>query len=140
MNFERAFLFVGSISALIAVGAGAVGAHVAPRFLSPGALELYDVAVRYQTLHAIALCIVAFACERTDGSAAAKAAGVLFVAGTVLFCGALYLHAIAGLRQAARLAPFGGASFIAGWACLAWAALRAGRTPRSRTTGTRSPR
>lgn len=140
MNAERGFLFVGSLSALVAVGAGAIGAHVAPRFLSPPALGLYDVAVRYQMLHAIALCIVAFACERSGGSVAAKAAGVLFIAGTLLFCGALYLHAVAGLGQAARLAPFGGASFIAGWACLAWAALRGGRTPRSRTSGTRSPR
>jgi uncharacterized membrane protein YgdD (TMEM256/DUF423 family) len=131
MSAERAFLFVGSLSALVAVGAGAIGAHVAPRYLAPPALELYDIAVRYQMLHAIALCIAAYACSRTDGSRAAIAAGVLFATGTLLFCGALYLHALAGLRQAARLAPFGGVSFIAGWACLAWAALRAGRTPRS---------
>ena len=131
MNAERSFLFVGSLSALVAVGAGAIGAHVAPRYLSPPALELYDIAVRYQMLHAIALCIVAYACARTEGSRVAIAAGLLFVAGTLIFCGALYLHALAGARQAARLAPFGGASFIAGWACLAWAALRVGRTPRS---------
>ncbi|MCD6675030.1 MAG: DUF423 domain-containing protein [Burkholderiaceae bacterium] len=137
---ERTFLFLGALSALLAVGAGAAGAHVAPTYLAPPALELYDIAVHYQMLHAIALCIAAYACERTEGSRVAIAAGVLFVAGTLLFCGALYLHALAGLRQAARLAPFGGVSFIAGWACLAWAALRAGRTPRSRTTGTRSPR
>lgn len=134
------FLFVGASSALVAVCAGAFGAHGAPAILSPQALALYDTAVQYQMLHAIALCIVAFACERIDGSRAAKAAGVLFIVGTLLFCGALYLHALAGLRQAARLAPFGGASLIAGWACLAWAALRAGRRPRSRTADTRSPR
>ncbi len=131
MNAERAFLFIGSLSALVAVGAGAVGAHVAPRYLSPPALDLYDIAVRYQMLHAIALCIAAYACARTDGSRPAIAAGVLFVAGMLLFCGALYLHALAGMWQAARLAPFGGVSFIAGWACLSWAALRVGRTPRS---------
>lgn len=131
MNAERSFLFVGSLSALVAVGAGAIGAHVAPRYLSPPALELYDIAVRYQMLHAIALCIAAYACARTDGSGAAIAAGLLFVAGTLLFCGALYLHALAGARQVARLAPFGGVSFIGGWACLAWAALHVGRTPRS---------
>jgi len=137
---ERVFLFAGSLSGLVAVAAGAYGAHGAPAFLSAPALMLYDTAVRYQMLHAIALCIAAFACGRTGDSRAARAAGVLFLAGTLLFCGALYLHALAGVWQVARLAPFGGSSFIAGWACLAWAALRAGRTPRSRTGGTRSPR
>lgn len=139
MNAERAFLFIGSLSALAAVVGGAFGAHGAPALLSSQALAIYDTAVRYQMLHAVALCIVAFACARTDARTA-RAAGVLFVAGTLLFCGALYLHSLAGLRQAARLAPFGGASFIAGWACLAWAALHVGRTPRSRTDDTRSPR
>lgn len=139
MNAERAFLFVGSLSALVSVAAGAFGAHAARAFLSSQALAIYDTAVRYQMLHAVALCIVAFVCART-GTRAARAAGVLFVVGTLLFCGALYLHSLADVRQAARLAPFGGASFIAGWACLAWAALRVGRTPRSRTDDTRSPR
>lgn len=140
MNAERGFLFVGALSALVAVVAGAIGAHIAPRFLPAAALALYDTAVHYQMVHALALCIVAFACSRTGDSRAAKAAGTFFVVGTLLFCGALYTHALAGLAKAARLAPFGGASLIAGWACLAWAALRAGRTPRNRTAGIRSPR
>jgi len=140
MNAERGFLFAGAVSALVAVVAGAVGAHVAPRFLPAPALALYDTAVHYQMVHALALCIVAFACSRTGDSRPAKAAGAFFVAGTLLFCGALYTHALAGLAQAARFAPFGGASFIAGWACLAWAALGAGRTPRSRTADIRLPR
>ncbi len=139
MNAERSFLFIGALSGLVAVAAGAFGAHGAQAFLSSQALAIYDTAVRYQMLHAVALCIVAFVCTRTDARAA-RVAGVLFAIGTLLFCGALYLHSLAGLRQAARLAPFGGTSFIVGWACLAWAALRVGRTPRSRTADTRSPR
>ncbi|HEY0878341.1 MAG TPA: DUF423 domain-containing protein [Zeimonas sp.] len=140
MSAERTFLFVGALSALVAVGAGAFGAHGARALLPPQALEIYGIAVHYQMLHAIGLCIVAFACERTDGARATKAAGVLFILGTLLFCGALYLHSLAGLRQAARVAPFGGASFIAGWACLAWAALHVRGRSRSRTADTRSPR
>lgn len=139
-NTERLFLVAGALSALVAVVAGAFGAHGARALLSPQALAVYETAVHYQMLHAIGLCIVAFAWERTGGAQAAKAAGILFIAGTLLFCGALYLHSLTGLRPAVRLAPFGGASLIAGWACLAWAALRAERTPRSRTAGTRSPR
>lgn len=139
-NTERLFLTAGALSALVAVVAGAFGAHGAQALLSPQALAAYDTAVQYQMLHAIGLCIVAFAWERTAGARATKAAGILFIAGTLLFCGPLYLHSLAGLRPVVRLAPFGGASFIAGWACLVWAAFRAGRTPRSRTAGTRSPR
>lgn len=139
MNGGRVFLAIGALSALVAVAAGAFGAHVAQASLSPQTLAVYDTAVRYQMLHAIALCIVALVDGRTDGARATTLAGILFIVGTLLFCGALYLHSLAGLRQASRFAPFGGASFMLGWACLAWTALR-GRTPRSRTVGTRSPR
>ena len=33
----------------------------------------------------------------------------------MLFCGTLYLKALAGWDGAVRLAPFGGVSFMAGW-------------------------
>lgn len=124
---DRLWLFLGACSAAVSVAAGAFGAHAAQALLSPQSLAVFETAVRYQMLHAIALCCVAFAGERWNGGNWAKSAGALFVLGTLLFSGALYAVSLAGWRQAAALAPLGGASFIAGWACLAWLALRAPR-------------
>ena len=52
------------------------------------------------------------------------AAGWLFVAGTVLFSGSLYLLTLTGQRWLGAITPLGGLAFILGWAALAWAALR----------------
>jgi len=42
----------------------------------------------------------------------------------VLFSGSLYLLALSGMRWLGAITPFGGAAFLAGWICLAWAAWR----------------
>jgi uncharacterized membrane protein YgdD (TMEM256/DUF423 family) len=49
----------------------------------------------------------------------------LFLAGALLFPGALYGLALHGPRWLGAVAPFGGTSFILGWLALAAAALRA---------------
>ena len=73
--------------------------------------------------HALGLLGVAWAAARLPG-ALVSAAGWLLVAGTVLFSGSLYLLALTGARWLGAVTPLGGAAFLAGWACLAWAALR----------------
>lgn len=127
MSHDRLFLFLGSVSGLLSVAAGAFGAHVLRQSLAPASLATFATAVDYQALHALALCVVAWAQGRWHGRVLAGLAGWLFVAGTVLFCGSLYVVALAGWSAAATLAPVGGACFIGGWACLAWFALRAPR-------------
>jgi len=46
-------------------------------------------------------------------------AGWLFVAGTVVFSGSLYLMALTGARWLGALTPLGGVAFLAGWALVA---------------------
>ena len=53
------------------------------------------------------------------------ASGWLFVAGTLLFSGSLYVLALSGVRALGIVTPFGGLAFLAGWLCLAWAVIRA---------------
>jgi uncharacterized membrane protein YgdD (TMEM256/DUF423 family) len=45
----------------------------------------------------------------------------LFLAGTLLFCGSLYLKALTGWTSASTFAPVGGLCFIAGWLLIALA-------------------
>ena len=123
---ERRFFTLGAMLAMLGVAAGAFGAHALKSRLTPDMLAVFEVGVRYQLVHALALLAVAWAITRWPGRAALYA-GVLFIAGIVLFSGSLYLLALTGERSLGAITPFGGVAFLAGWACLAWAAWRSSR-------------
>ena len=118
---ERVFFGLGALSAGLAVALGAFAAHGLRGRLSPEALATFETGARYHMYHALALLAVAWASARWPGGAT-SAAGWLFVAGTVLFSGSLYLLAVTGLRALGAITPLGGLAFIAGWIALAWAA------------------
>src|SRR5689334_583818 len=120
---DRVFLALGALSGFASVAAGAFGAHALRSRLSADHLAVFETGVRYQMYHALGLVVVAWAVSRWPGSATA-AAGWLFVAGTVLFSGSLYALALSGMRALGAVTPFGGLAFLAGWALLAWTALR----------------
>jgi uncharacterized membrane protein YgdD (TMEM256/DUF423 family) len=120
---DRLFFSIGSVSALLGVAAGAFGAHALRARLSAEMLAIWETAVRYQMFHALALLAVAWAATRWPGSAT-TAAGWLFVAGTLVFSGSLYLLSLFGLRWLGAVTPIGGLAFLAGWGCLIWAVVR----------------
>lgn len=122
----RVFTVIGALSALFAVGGGALGAHGLRARLTPESLAVFEVAVRYQMYHALALVLVAWAVGRWP-SRSVKAAGWLFVAGTLCFSGSLYVLVLTGQGWLGAVTPLGGLLLMAGWGCLAWGALRAGR-------------
>ncbi len=122
----RGWVAAGAVSAGLAVAAGAFGAHALKARLGADALAVWETGARYQMYHALALLAVAAAAHAWPGARAVGAAGALFVAGTVLFSGSLYALTLTGVRSLGAVTPLGGVAFIAGWACLAWAALRAG--------------
>jgi uncharacterized membrane protein YgdD (TMEM256/DUF423 family) len=118
---ERLFFGLGAISAGLAVALGAFAAHGLRSRISAEALATFETGARYHVYHALALLAVAWALGRWP-SAWTGAAGWLFVAGTVLFSGSLYLLAVTGVRALGAITPFGGLAFILGWLALAWAA------------------
>ena len=120
---ERVFFAAGAVSAFVAVAAGAFGAHGLKSRLSAEMLDTFEVGARYQMYHALALLAVAWAQTRWPGGAATWA-GWLFLAGTLLFSGSLYLLSLTGLRWLGAITPLGGLAFLAGWLCLAWACLK----------------
>lgn len=117
---DRLFFAVGCLSALVAVALGAFGAHGLRGRLVPDMLMSFEIGVRYQMYHALGLLAVGLALSRWPSSAVALA-GWLFIAGTVVFSGSLYLLAVSGQRWLGAVTPVGGAAFIAGWLVLAWA-------------------
>jgi uncharacterized membrane protein YgdD (TMEM256/DUF423 family) len=120
---ERTFVVLGAVSGFVGVAAGAFGAHALRARLAPDLLAVFHTGAQYQMYHALALVLAGFACARWPGGAT-TAAGWLFVAGTLLFTGSLYALALSGIRVLGAVTPFGGVAFLAGWACLGWAALR----------------
>jgi uncharacterized membrane protein YgdD (TMEM256/DUF423 family) len=115
---DRLFAALGSASACIAVAAGAFGAHALRARLPSDLLAVFETGARYQMYHALALLLVAWAATRWPVPPV-RAAGWLFVAGTVVFSGSLYLLALTGVRALGAVAPLGGLAFLAGWLALA---------------------
>ena len=118
----RFFFVLGAVSAALAVALGAFAAHGLRGRVPPELLQTFETGARYHMYHALGLLAAAWAATRWPGGAT-TAAGWLFVAGTVLFAGSLYLLVLTGQRWLGAVTPLGGAAFVAGWLALAWAAL-----------------
>ena len=97
----------------LAVALGAFGAHSFKAMLtSRDMVGVWEKAVLYHFLHAIALLVLSVFPN------ANKTAGVLLLAGTVLFSGSLYLMALTNVRWLGAITPLGGLCFLVGWAWL----------------------
>ncbi len=120
---DRLFFTLGAASALVAVAAGAFGAHALRARLSPDLLAVFETAARYQMYHALALLGVSWAVTRWPGPWPVRA-GSLFVVGTVVFSGSLYALALTDVRWLGAITPLGGVAFLGGWGCLLLASRR----------------
>ena len=120
---DRLFFALGCISGFLGVALGAFGAHALKGRLDAELLGTFEVGVRYQMYHALALLAVGWACTRWPG-ALVNASGWLFVAGSVIFSGSLYALSLSGVRWLGAITPIGGLGLLAGWLCLAWAVAR----------------
>jgi len=117
MSWDRLFFSIGCALAFTGVALGAFGAHALKARLAPELLATFEVGVRYQLMHALALLVVAWACTRWPGKGA-NASGWLFIAGTLLFSGSLYALSLSGVRALGIVTPIGGVAFLLGWVCL----------------------
>ncbi len=120
---RRLFFFFGGLFGGLGVILGAFGAHTLKARLTPELLEIFETGVRYQIYHALALLFVALVAEKRPANKLLTAGGWLFVVGTLLFSGSLYMLALGGVRWLGAITPVGGTAFIIGWFCLAMAAF-----------------
>ncbi len=119
---DQLFFIVAGLSGALGVALGAFGAHALQGHLAADRLGTYETAIRYQMYHALALLGVAVALSRFPQTGLLLTAGWLFIAGTILFCGSLYLLVVSRARAVGAITPLGGLAFIAGWICVALAA------------------
>jgi uncharacterized membrane protein YgdD (TMEM256/DUF423 family) len=116
------WLATGALGAALAVAAGAFGAHALRARLDPRALELWATAAQYLMYGSLALLAVGLATR--SGLVGAGRAGWALLAGTLLFSGTVGALALGGPRWLGAVTPLGGTLMIAGFALLAWSAIR----------------
>src|SRR5216117_1696974 len=101
------------IAAALCFLAVALGAHSLKSTLElRGMLDVWNKAVLYHFIHAVALLVLALY------GATNRGAWWLLFAGIFLFSGSLYLMALTNLRWLGSVTPLGGLCFLAGWAWL----------------------
>jgi len=125
---HRTVLAWGAALGATGVALGAFGAHALQPLLSVGQnREYWETASRYQLVHAAVL--VGFAAwlrgSPLPPAASAAWAARLWIVGTVLFSGSLYLLCWFGPHYLWLATPLGGLCLLAGWTLAGAAALRA---------------
>jgi uncharacterized membrane protein YgdD (TMEM256/DUF423 family) len=114
-----AFFRIAAALCFLAVGLGAFGAHGLQSTLEArGMLDVWNKAVFYHFVHAVALLVLALYGTINRGAC------LLLLIGVFLFSGSLYLLALTSLRWMGAITPFGGLCFLAGWAWLVFAPPR----------------
>lgn len=117
----RVLLLFAALSGFCAVGLGAFAAHGLKAKLEPALLSAFQTGVHYQMYHALALIGIGALLHMQRNPWLIRGAA-LFVVGTFLFSGSLYLLALGGPRWLGPITPLGGLSFLCGWLCLVAAA------------------
>ncbi|MEG1199242.1 MAG: DUF423 domain-containing protein, partial [Algoriella sp.] len=116
-------LTIASLYGMIAIILGAFGAHAFKKFLPDEKLASFEVGVRYQMYHAIALLAIGMYFQ-FDKSLERSAAWCLIL-GTFVFSVSVYLlsfadHWGANLKFLGPITPLGGLLMVVGWGLLAW--------------------
>ena len=119
----RSFIATAAILMFIGVAAGAFGAHGLKQMLSADMLAIWQTAVTYQMVHGLGILALGIMLQQQDNALLRKAAWAM-LAGVIIFSGSLYALALTGVRILGAITPIGGLAFLAGWAMLAWAAIR----------------
>ena len=111
---DRRLLAAAAILGFLGVALGAFGAHALN--LADKPLEWWRTAGQYHQLHAVAALLAALL--------GVPRAGWLFVAGTVVFSGSLYVMALTHVTILGAITPLGGLLYLIGWGLLAYAAIK----------------
>jgi len=122
----KGWIVIAALGGAISIAVGAFAAHGLDLSTEGGrkAREWLQTGSHYGMIHALVMvAVVALARSAAVSLPWAVVAQCLFLAGSVLFPGALYALAFGGPRWFGAVAPIGGAAFILGWLSLGVAAL-----------------
>ncbi len=119
----RLWVCAAAVNGFLAVALGAMAAHSLRGRVDPEQIAWIETGSDYGMVHALALLGVALLAGRAPGGQTPPArslrfAGWGFLAGSVLFSGALYVMGLTGLRGLGAVVPVGGVLLLGGWAAL----------------------
>lgn len=118
----RWIAFAAGILGLTGVALGAFGAHALKETLTTkGTLTVWQTAVLYQLVHAVALLALA---GWSGGGTKTRWIARCWTTGVILFSGSLYWLALGGPGFLGPITPLGGFAFLLGWSLVAWNALQ----------------
>jgi len=120
---QKQTLLSGALLGLLVVALGAFGAHALKGILiQNGRLETYELAVRYQFYHALALLIIGLLMDKF-GEPIFRWPSLLILGGVILFSGSLYLFALTNVTTFAIITPLGGVLMLLGWGWLTYSLI-----------------
>ncbi len=133
-SVARRWIALGALLGALGVGFGAFGAHGLPGFLEQlgytgndltRRTDIFETAIRYQLVHAVALVAVGLALEMRAVAAWRFAAWAFFV-GVLIFSGLLKVLAVAGpsWNWLGAIVPIGGVLMIVGWVAVMVGAVK----------------
>jgi uncharacterized membrane protein YgdD (TMEM256/DUF423 family) len=133
-SLSRRWIAIGALIGALGVSFGAFGAHLLPDYLADlgytgedvtRRLEIFETAIHYQLLHALALVITGLALN-SRVIVSWRLAAWAFLVGIILFSGLLKVMTFAGpsWNRLGIAVPFGGISMIVGWVALAAGAIQ----------------
>lgn len=127
----KSYLITGALLAGLAVVLGAFGAHGLKSLLTSQQLNTFEIGVRYQMYHALALLLLP---ALSITSTWANRVAFCFVVGTVLFSGSLYALSVSGVKWFGPITPVGGMFFIVGWGLLVMGLIKAQKSLNQQTS------
>lgn len=107
----------------LSVAGGAFGAHALKGQLTDKALVTFELGIRYQIYHSLALLLVGLLWLQLPNNGWLGYASWAFIIGIVIFSGSLYGLSLSGIKVLGAITPIGGLALILGWGLLATAAF-----------------
>lgn len=102
----------------IGVGLGAFAAHGLKSKLAPEQLNTFEIGVRYQMYHGLAILILALSPLKKynfRGPIRALALGILLFSGSLYLLATREILGLGGVQIFGPMTPIGGIFFIIGW-------------------------
>jgi uncharacterized membrane protein YgdD (TMEM256/DUF423 family) len=117
---ERIFSIAACVLMALGVCMGAFGAHALENYFSvnPKYHQVYETAVFYHLIHALALFAIAW-CQSHWNSKLIIIAGYFICVGTIIFSTSLYVLSLTQIKILGAITPIGGIAIVIGWVILA---------------------
>lgn len=125
--FDRNIATTGAFILAATIAIGAFGAHGLKQIIDGPALDTFEVGVRYQMYHGLAILILGFAPWLSQKLK--KTVFWFFIIGILFFSGSIYLLSLNSVlsfeaTKIGFITPIGGLMFILGWVRMGYGLLK----------------